>query len=190
MEKWVLAVGYSKERFNSAQKECLSYGAFIRMAAIAAAEGVTHQNISKSLQERELLNFAQEDKAYQKYYDEIVFLLETELRISELCGLTDTDLNFEKGFTNVDHQLLRSAEDSFSIETPKTDSGIRQVPMTAIASEAFKRVLKNRRGATKALQYIMGHANIVMTLNHYACANFDSAKAEMGRLDAGMDVAA
>ena len=98
-------------------------------------------------QEKELLNFVQEDKVYQKYYDEIVILLETGLRISELCGLTDTDLNFEKGFINVDHQLLRSAEDGFYIETPKTDSGIRQVPMTAIASEAFKRVLKNRKGA-------------------------------------------
>ena len=209
-------------------------------------------------QEKELLNFVQEDKVYQKYYDEIVILLETGLRISELCGLTDTDLNFEKGFINVDHQLLRSAEDGFYIETPKTDSGIRQVPMTAIASEAFKRVMKNRRGAKpliidgyahflflnrdglpktaanydamfqglvkkynkchkeplpkvttphtmrhtfctkkanagmnpKALQYIMGHANIVMTLNYYAHANFDSAKAEMDRLDAGMDVAA
>ena len=42
----------------------------------------------------------------------------------------------------------------------------------------------------KALQYIMGHANIVMTLNYYAHANFDSAKAEMDRLDSGMDVAA
>lgn len=42
----------------------------------------------------------------------------------------------------------------------------------------------------KSLQYIMGHANIVMTLNYYADANFDSAKAEMDRLDTGMDVAA
>lgn len=209
-------------------------------------------------QEKELLNFIQEDKVYQKYYDEIVILLETGLCVSELCGLTDTDLDFEKGYVKVDHQLLRSAEDGFYIETPKTESGIRQIPMTAAASEAFKRVLKNRKGAKpiiidgyahflflnrdglpktaanydamfkcllkkynkyheaplpkvmtphtmrhtfctkkanagmnpKALQYIMGHANIVMTLNYYAHANFDSAKAEMDRLDTGMDVAA
>ena len=209
-------------------------------------------------QEKELLNFIQEDKVYQKYYDEIVILLETGLRVSELCGLTDTDLDFEKGYVKVDHQLLRSAEDGFYIETPKTESGNRQIPMTAAASEAFKRVLKNRKGAKpiiidgyahflflnrdglpktaanydamfkcllkkynkyheaplpkvmtphtmrhtfctkkanagmnpKALQYIMGHANIVMTLNYYAHANFDSAKAEMDRLDTGMDVAA
>ena len=209
-------------------------------------------------QEKELLNFIQEDKVYQKYYDEIVMVLETGRGVAGVCGLTDTDLDFEKGYVKVDHQLLRSAEDGFYIETPKTESGIRQIPMTAAASEAFKRVLKNRKGAKpiiidgyahflflnrdglpktaanydamfkcllkkynkyheaplpkvmtphtmrhtfctkkanagmnpKALQYIMGHANIVMTLNYYAHANFDSAKAEMDRLDTGMDVAA
>ena len=34
----------------------------------------------------------------------------------------------------------------------------------------------------KALQYIMGHSNITMTLNYYAHATFVSAKAEMERL--------
>ena len=34
----------------------------------------------------------------------------------------------------------------------------------------------------KALQYIMGHANIVMTLNYYAHATFHSAQEEMERL--------
>jgi len=36
----------------------------------------------------------------------------------------------------------------------------------------------------KALQYIMGHSNITMTLNYYAHATFDSAKAEMLRIAA------
>ena len=77
-------------------------------------------------QEEELLKFMQDDPVYAKYYDEVVILLETGLRISELCGLTETDLNFEKRFVNVDHQLLRSTEDGYYIETPKTDSGFRQ----------------------------------------------------------------
>lgn len=34
----------------------------------------------------------------------------------------------------------------------------------------------------KALQYIMGHSSITMTLNYYAHATFESAKAEMERL--------
>ena len=46
-------------------------------------------------QENELLDFMQNDPVYVKYYDEVVILLETGLRISELCGLTPADLNFE-----------------------------------------------------------------------------------------------
>ena len=64
---------------------------------------------------------------------------------SELCGLTPADLNFERRFVNVDHQLLRSTEDGYYNEAPKTESGFRQVPMRAAAYEAFERVLKRRR---------------------------------------------
>ena len=34
----------------------------------------------------------------------------------------------------------------------------------------------------KSLQYIMGHANITMTLGYYAHGTFQSAKAELERL--------
>lgn len=98
-------------------------------------------------QEKDLLLFVQNDKVYQKYYDELVILLETGLRISEFCGLTDTDLDFDNGFVNVDHQLLKSSELGYYIEIPKTDSGFRQIPMTEKAREAFRRVLKNRKTA-------------------------------------------
>ena len=31
MEKWVLAIGYDKEKFNEAQRESLKYSILIRM---------------------------------------------------------------------------------------------------------------------------------------------------------------
>ena len=39
-------------------------------------------------QEEKMLAFMEQDKTYSKYYDEVVILLETGLRISEFCGLT------------------------------------------------------------------------------------------------------
>ena len=204
-----------------------------------------------STQEASLLSFMQNDKTYQKYSDEVIILLGTGLRISELCGLTETDIDFEKKLINVDHQLLKHSEaGGYYIETPKTKSGTRQIPMSTKVCEAFKRVLKNRRQAMpviidgysrflflnrdgkpkvaanyetmfrglvkkynksheealpkvttphtlrhtfctnlanagmnpKALQYIMGHSNINMTLNYYAHATPDNAMAEMERL--------
>lgn len=37
MEKWVLTVGYDREKFSEAQRESLKYGIFIRMAADTSA---------------------------------------------------------------------------------------------------------------------------------------------------------
>ncbi|MGB4793258.1 hypothetical protein SAMN02746068_01276 [Lactococcus chungangensis CAU 28 = DSM 22330] len=44
-----------------------------------------------------MLSFMKDDYTYHKYYDEVVVLLETGLRTSELCGLTLT-LNMKKGY--------------------------------------------------------------------------------------------
>ncbi|NMU18340.1 tyrosine-type recombinase/integrase, partial [Clostridioides difficile] len=78
-------------------------------------------------QEEKLLAFVESDKTYQKHYDAILLLLKTGLRISEFCGLTVKDLDFENRIINVDHQLLKNKEVGYYIETPKTKSGIRQV---------------------------------------------------------------
>ncbi len=87
-------------------------------------------------------NFAL-DTVYRKYCDEIIVLLGTGLRISELCGLT-TDLDFEGRQINVDHQLLRDSEAGYYVDVPKTKSGARQVPMSDKVYEALRRAVKNR----------------------------------------------
>lgn len=197
-------------------------------------------------QEEQLLSFVKRDKTYKKYYDVIILLLKTGLRISELCGLTLADLDFENRMINVDHQLLRNKEVGYYIETPKTKSGVRQVPMSEDVFHTLHKMLAGRKnvqqividgysdfvflnqkgcpvtgsyytstfsnlvkkynkihkitlpGITphilrhtfctrlanknmnpKNLQYIMGHANINITLNLYAHASLDGVKAEL-----------
>ena len=189
-----------------------------------------------------------EHKIYSKYYDEVVLLLETGLRISEFCGLT-THIDMQNRILNIDHQLLKDSEIGYYIETPKTKNGKRELPLTERAYQAIQRILKNRgkaqplivggysnflflnreglpkvagnyegmvRGLIKkynkyhtdklpnitphsfrhtyctnmanrgmnpnTLQYLMGHANITMTLGYYAHGTFQSAKAELERL--------
>ena len=95
-------------------------------------------------QEEKLLSFLQYDTVYQKYYDDVLILLKTGLRISELCGLTVQDLDFENHTLNINHQLLRNQE-GYYIETPKTKCGIRKVPMSEEARKAFQRVLKRKK---------------------------------------------
>lgn len=93
-------------------------------------------------EEKRLLDFAETDKVYSQYYDVIVILLNTGLRISELCGLISNDLDFEKRLINVNHQLLYNKEHGYYIDTPKTKSGIRQIPMNKKAYDALQRVVK------------------------------------------------
>ena len=197
-------------------------------------------------QEKAFTSFVQNDKTYQKYYNEIIILLGTGLRISELCGLTDYDLDFENKIISIDHQLLKLPDVGYYIDKPKTKRGIRQIKMSEEVYQAFRRVLLKRKNSDfgsgfiflndngepktvttyddafkairkkykkfgneimlpnkltphtlrhtfctnmanagmnpKALQYIMGHASITMTLNYYAHATFESAKAEMERI--------
>ena len=151
---------------------------------------------------------------------------------------------------NVDHQLLKIADVGYYVETPKTKSGNRVIPMSEKVLEAFQRVLNKRKYAQpvilegytkflflnrnglpkvavnyesmfrglvrkynktqkvalpkvmtphtlrhtfcttlanagmnpKALQYIMGHSNINMTLNYYAHTTSETSITEMKRL--------
>lgn len=96
-------------------------------------------------QEESLYSFIENDKTYYKYYDEVILIRETGLRISEFCGLIDTDLDFENRLINIDHQLLRNKERGYYIDDTKTDSSVRKVPMSDKAFEIFKRVLSNRK---------------------------------------------
>ena len=62
------------------------------------------------------------------------------LRISELCGLTVADIDFKNEVVIIDQQLLKSKEQGYYIETPKTKSGTRQVPISKETIQAFQRV--------------------------------------------------
>ena len=95
-------------------------------------------------QEQALLSFIKTDNVYHKYYDDVLILLKTGLRISELCGLTIMDVDFIHEVVVIDHQLLKSKEQGYYIETPKTKSGTRQVPLSKETIQAFQRVIKKR----------------------------------------------
>ena len=93
-----------------------------------------------------LLQFLQTDCTYQKHYHAVTVLLNTGLRISELCGLTVKDIDFENKHINVNHQLIFD-KGEYHIEKPKTDSGVRKVPMSESVFRALKDEINNRENA-------------------------------------------
>ena len=62
-------------------------------------------------QEDRLLAFAGSNPVYRKYCDEIIVLLGTGLRVSELCGLT-TDLDFENRCMHCFAVQMRPAQEN------------------------------------------------------------------------------
>ncbi len=219
------------------------------LATVIVNDSVTREAITRD-QERKYLKFVKEDAHFKRYYEGIFILFNTGLRISEFVGLTKKNLDFENHKIIVDHQLVRTSKMVYMIEPPKSESGVREVPMTKEVEEAFKTIIKNRKKPKvepmvdglsgflwldkndrpmvalhwekyfqhilekynniyriqmpkvtphvcrhtfcskmaksgmnpKSLQYIMGHADISVTLNTYTHVNFDDAAEEMRRV--------
>lgn len=107
------------------------------------------------------MNYIREDKAYCKYYDEFVVLLETGMRVSEFCGLTKSDLDFEKRRILVDHQLVRERSGKYYVEKTKTECGCRYIPMTDNVYESLKNIMTNRPKVKKEV-IIDGYAGFIM----------------------------
>ena len=106
----------------------------------------SQKRIAMTEEQQEIwMGFIREDKTYTKYYDEFVVLLGTGMRVSEFCGLTKSDLDFENRRIRVDHQLVRERGGKYYVEKTKTECGCRFIPMTEEVYQSLKNILERRR---------------------------------------------
>lgn len=119
----------------------------------------TRQAISGEVKER-FLTFIRESRHYSQYYDEIIILLGTGMRVSELYGLTRADLDFEARRIKVERQLTRTRYCEYYVEKPKTASGERYIPMTDEVYRAFQNAVQ-RRKQPKVELLIDGHTGFL-----------------------------
>jgi len=112
-----------------------------KLSDVVPKDAYVRDALTKEQQEK-YLQFVQDCGG--NYYDDIVILLGTGLRVSELYGLTRADIDFDRRCIHVRRQLSRTANQPYFISSPKTKSGIRTIPMTDTVYMALKRVLKNR----------------------------------------------
>ena len=120
-----------------------------KVADIIPDDAVKRTALTKQQQEN-YLHFIQEN-GQDNYYDDIVILMGTGLRVSELYGLTKKDVDFKKRLIFIDHQLCRTAEKPYFVKSPKTSSGVRCIPMSDVVYMALKRVVTNRQSPTVEL---------------------------------------
>lgn len=84
------------------------------------------------------LEYVKNSYVYSKYYPLFAFMLETGLRRGEVFGLTWQDVNLPHKTISINHQLQYGSEGGqmhFYIDTPKSDAGIRLIPLTSYATE-------------------------------------------------------
>lgn len=115
-----------------------------RVVDVVPNDSVTRKALSQEEKEK-YLAYVLGDKCRRRYYDEIIILLGTGLRISELYGLTKSDIDFKERRIRVERQLTRTRNCEYYVEKPKTDSGERFVPMDDTVYQAFQNVFKNRK---------------------------------------------
>lgn len=95
-------------------------------------------------QQQCLIEFLENDKVYKKHADIFIILLNTGIRVSELCGLTLSDLDFENRVIDINKQLLMKQDGSCYVGKPKTQKGYRKIPMSQNVYRSFKNVVENR----------------------------------------------
>ena len=115
-----------------------------QLATVVVNDSVTREAITQE-DERKFLKFIKEDSHYSKYYDGMFLLFKTGLRVSEFCGLTVHDIDFENNLIYITHQLQRKRDMEYSIEETKTSSGTRDIPMTEEVRECLERIVANRK---------------------------------------------
>ena len=114
------------------------------LATVVVNDSVTREALTRA-EERKYLEFVKKDKHFSRYYEGIYILFNTGLRISEFVGLTTKNIDFKHHKIIVNHQLIRTMDMRYVIEEPKTESGVREIPMTAEVEEAFRTIIKNRK---------------------------------------------
>ena len=93
----------------------------------------------------DLSEFVHDDNVYCKYYEVIYILFHTGMRISEFCGLTISDIDLENNIVNIDHQLQRTSDMKYILDTTKTDAGTRKLPIIQDVADCFLAILEDRK---------------------------------------------
>lgn len=114
-----------------------------QLAGVVVNDSVTREAISRD-QMKKFLKFVHDDNVYCKYYEVVYILFHTGMRISEFCGLTLKDIDLEKRVVNIDHQLQRTCDMRYIIETTKTDAGTRKIPITEDVAQMFQAIIEDR----------------------------------------------
>ena len=102
----------------------------------------TEKRKALTVAEQELfLDFLRRNHQYNHWYPIFAVMVGTGLRVGEVTGLRWCDIDLKENLIDVNHTLVyyNHAENGcyFNINTPKTNAGVRNVPMLEFVKQAF-----------------------------------------------------
>lgn len=121
-----------------------------------------------------------ENSQYYHWYPIFAVMIGTGMRVGEICGLRWTDVDLDAGMIDVNHTLVYYNHRNengcyFSINTPKTKAGRRQIPMTEEVKEAFEMERKFQKlGGLECKVTIDGYTDFVF-INRFGNAQHQGA---------------
>ena len=130
------------------------------LAGVVVNDTKKREALTPEEQER-FMTFVREDSHYSRYYDEFNVLLGTGMRVSEFCGLTLSDLDFENRKIRVNKQLIKEKGGVYHVQKTKTDSGVRFIPMSDEVYRSLKAIVANRKLPRKEL-LVDGHTGFLL----------------------------
>ena len=130
-----------------------------QLAGVVVNDSHTRTAITRE-QMRQFLKFVHDDNCYCKYYEVVYILFHTGMRISEFCGLTLRDIDLKKRIVNIDHQLQRTSDMRYVIESTKTNAGTRKLPITEDVARCFRAIIEDREPPQRE-KFIDGYAGFL-----------------------------
>ena len=136
-------VAFAKAAFEMAKKdEIIRQNPFDFKISTVIKQEVKEKEALTKEQQNSFIFFLKEDNWASKYYYQFYILLNTGLRASEFCGLTIDCLDFDKNLIHVDKQLIKQKSDTYVVQSLKTKTSERFIPMTQEVRRCFKELIK------------------------------------------------
>ena len=118
-------------------------------------------------QEKLFIEYLRKSPCYRHWYPVFYIMANTGMRVGEITGLCWSDVDFKTGLISVNHTLVyynhRDEKGCyFSINTPKTKAGIREIPMTEGVMDAFRMEKKYQKEHNiQSVSHIEGYSDFV-----------------------------
>lgn len=122
-------------------------------------------------QQKAFIEFLKSSKQYSHWLPLFSFFLGTGCRVGEVVGLRWEDVDLEKNIISINHNLVYYKKEKdgcmFSITTPKTNAGIRIIPMFPEVKEALLQEKKHQEECESTCNAIIDGYTDFIFLNRF-----------------------